>query len=200
MDAREGERPRRTRKLALVVSLLLLIGLGVERLVANQRSVRAEVLASRVEWMSLRDLNISNVPGWQWKSAEGVADDVRGDAAALRGGRGPAFVGRRLGYRDVLVGFSIRVQNGRAYYLDCPNYTELPSGDKLELDVPPDRWTAVQVRTFEGVSEISIDGGRWREVTPVEAHQGPTGFGFLVETGSACEIKDVRVKVLSTAE
>jgi hypothetical protein len=186
MDAREGERPRRRRWLALVVSLLMLLALGVAALVANGRSVRATVRTWRTTW----DETWSSKPERLGEDNDSVVE-VTYDADD--GG-------------DVLVEFSIETRRGKVWFLGHirPEKSVIDPeayADKLPLELAPDRAARVQVRSFEGVWEISIDGGRWREVVPDEARGGPTGgFGFAVEPGGACEVKGVRVKVLSTSK
>src|SRR5262245_19146161 len=103
-------------------------------------------------------------------------------------------------WRDYVAEFSMKSKDEHVWFHGhVREFSTEEDDDKIQLEVPRDRWTKMQVRTFEGVWEISIDGGRWREVTPVKARGGPTGgFGFLVEPGGACEVRDVRVKVLST--
>jgi hypothetical protein len=189
MDTREGERPPKKRKLALVVSLMVLVALGIATLVANQRSVRAAVWTWRASWNE----------SWSSESETlGEADDSETE----------------LGYHcerdweDFVVEFSVEPRRGRVWFLghlkrDGPGFRvdgEIQA-DQLPLELTPARAAKVQVRSFEGVWEISIDGGRWREVTPVVARGGPAGgFGYLVEPGGACEVKDVRLKDLSTSE
>jgi hypothetical protein len=161
---------------------MMLVGLGVAAFVANQRSVRAAVRARRVEWT--RDLF----------AGRGDEDTVTLDPYL--------FAQKGEAWRDYVVELRIHASRGRCWFLGhiVPR-EKVVEWDKLELELPADRWSEVQVRTFEGAWEVSIDGGRWRAVVPVSPHGGDHGsFGFLVDPGGACEIKDVRVKVLSTSE